>query len=72
MSHLTSDTNIEYVAVYFYDRLDKCNIPDGESCGYKTPEEAIEDAQEYIADKVESSGIYAWAKIETRVVPIYR
>ena len=71
MSQLTSKTKIEYYAVYYYWDREKGNIPNGESGGWYTEEEALDCGEVYVKEQVEQYGRYAWATIEKRVVPIY-
>lgn len=68
MSHLTSDVNVVHVAV-LYDRDDKA-IDEGYDC--YTYESAIECAKEMVANAVDETGEYHSAKIETRVLPVYK
>lgn len=67
MSHLTSNTKVIHVAV-IYDKFDNY-VGEGPDCDL--PEYAIETGQEMVADAVKSSGEYHYAKIETKILPIY-
>lgn len=67
MSHLTSKTKVIYVAV-IYDQFSNY-VGEGPDCDLE--EYAIETGQEMVADAVKSSGEYHYAKIETKILPIY-
>lgn len=67
MSHLTSDTREVWVAI-FYDAQDAVLH---EGCESNREEDAINEAHETVA-LFASKGEYHYAKIEHRIVPIYK
>lgn len=71
MSHLTSNTKFEYVALYYYLDEEEGNVYNGESAGYDSEYEAVVAGEKYVKQQVEDCGRFAWVVIETRIVPIY-
>lgn len=67
MSQLTSKTKVIHVAV-IYDRFSNY-VGEGPDCDLI--EYAIETGREMVADAVSATGEYHFAKIETKVLPIY-
>lgn len=68
MSHLTSDTSTVWVPV-IYNEQDERVKEGGE---YVLEESAVEEARDMVAYYVEYGGAYYYAKIEHRIVPIYK
>ena len=68
MSQLSTDTKVVYCAVYY----DGGNNYINESIDFDTEEIAIVNAQFYIAEEIEQNGQYLYARIEKRIVPIYK
>lgn len=77
MSSLTTETKIVYCAVYYIENSTGSVKYDNESINYGREEEAINAANMYLSMMNESiiGSIYDhhyFAKIEKRIVPIYK
>lgn len=68
MSQLSDETKVVYVAAYY----DSNDTMFNESVDFDSEEDALYVAEAVVSEECMSRNAYCYAKIEKRVVPVYK